>query len=149
MANEYKNEPIPIPEGILGDKPRSFKWDVNAHEAFEEETGQDLMAVINSMTPERDSDGNVVKVNIPKVAILRGLVWAGLLHEEPRLTAKGVGALMTMNTFTDVAPYLGQSLRQYLPKPPESSTPIETPASEGESRSTGVASTPSPNATSE
>ncbi len=65
---------------ILLDKERTLRFDFNACVAYERETGQSISALKDN----------------PGFTSIRALIWAGLLHEEPKLTIERAGAMLDL-----------------------------------------------------
>lgn len=61
------------------EKPCSLKYDINALSELENACGA---SIVNLLSNEE---------NMQKISTMRYLWWAGLLHEEPKLTLKEVG----------------------------------------------------------
>lgn len=101
------------------DKPRHLSFPFNAFVAFEEATGQDLLAVFDGMA----------KGNRPTMKVLRAMVWSGLLQEEPTLTPEQVGEFMSLRNFAELAPLLAEALMLALPevKKDDSENPRKAP----------------------
>ena len=64
------------------DKPRKIKFDLNAVAEFEEETGSSFVSIASD-----GADGLGMKH-------VRALLWAGLLHEDQKITVKEAGDLV-------------------------------------------------------
>lgn len=87
---------------ITLDRPRRILLDFNALAEFEGATGR------NALTMELWQQ--------PTASDLRALVWAGLLHEDPELTLKHVGAWMTFDKLITIQAGMGQALEAALPE---------------------------------
>jgi hypothetical protein len=68
---------------IALDKPRTVKFDFNANVKLEKETG------VNTLME------NPIDKDHMNGAMLRAMLWAGLLHEDKVLTIEQVGAMIT------------------------------------------------------
>lgn len=108
---------------VMLDKERHLSYPFNALVSFEDETGQDLLAVFDSMA----------KGVRPSMKLLRAMVWCGLLHEDPELTPDQVGEMLTFRTFGDLAPLMGEAIMLALPERDPDANPRRAPAKRGQS----------------
>lgn len=104
MNTEFLNTPIVVD---VGGKERGMQFNANAHIAFEEATGENLLGLIVRMR---------TKPHETNMRALRALVWASLITNDPQLTPEQVGAWLTMRVFRDIAESLSEALKQYLPE---------------------------------
>lgn len=88
------------------DRPRQVKFDLNAFAELEEKYGN-MEAAFHAM-----QSGSM------KAA--RTLLWAGLLHEEPNLTEREVGGLVTLGNITEVMERITKALTEAVPEGGES-----------------------------
>ena len=77
MANKYRGE-----VGIRLDRTRILKFTFNALAEFEDLTGKSVNEIFANAEKEMG------------FTMIRNLIWAGLIHEDPTLTPKMVGDLI-------------------------------------------------------
>jgi hypothetical protein len=91
---------IPTVQVDLGDgKTRNLRYDLNAFCDLERVTGK-----------------SITEFSSPSITDVRALVWAGLLHEEPGLTEREVGALLGMADVQDVMGLVAEALGLAMPE---------------------------------
>ena len=95
------------------DKERTLLFDLNAFIELEEKFG----TVDKALTAL--SEGSV--------KALRALLWAGLLHEDDKLTEKAVGALIGLGDLQEVAQAINDAVMSDLPEPQEADPNAQTP----------------------
>ena len=76
MANKYRGE-----VGIRLDRVRILKYTFNALAEFEDLTGKSVSSIFTNAEESMS------------FVMIRNLVWAGLIHEDPSLTPAKVGEL--------------------------------------------------------
>lgn len=87
---------------ITLDKKRTLRYDLNAFAELEElgmGTSGEVMEVLQ--------DGSM--------KAMRGLLWAGLIHEDPELTLQQVGFWVTMDNLEDVSQKVTEAITGSLP----------------------------------
>lgn len=91
------------------DRPRRLKYDMNA--MAEAETVLDMPVI-------SDSAGESVFRRLAEkrgnVRFLRGLLWAGLLYHEPKITLAEVGNLITLNNMPEVVDGINKALTLFF-----------------------------------
>lgn len=102
MFNELFNTPIPV---TINGKNTTMVFNANAHAEFEALSGVDLITMLRGM-----AEGTV-----PKIGVLRALVWSLLITAQPDLKPSDVGAWLTLREFQRLSPYIGQAMKQYMP----------------------------------
>lgn len=88
------------------DKPRTLILDFNAFALFRDVTGQELPDVVAGMFA-RDDKGELVKdengaptVSAPlTTSQMRAMIWAGLAHEDSKLTLQQVGRYLSQRNY--------------------------------------------------
>ncbi len=102
-----------------------LKYNINAFVIAEEVLGQSISQIAVSLA------------SMPKIMTIRGLYWAGLLHEDPKLKLSEAGELM-QNRIDD-GESLGKIVKEVckaieasgiFPKQEEDSDPQNSPASQ-------------------
>lgn len=94
MANRYKGEVT-----IDLDRARTLRLDYNAFAEFEGVIGRpwnyyvQLIASAQSLPPDEQVNATLELLG---VRVLRALLWAGLVHEDPKLTVRQAGDLMQL-----------------------------------------------------
>ena len=91
------------------DKPRRLMYDLNAMCAYEEKTGENML---NGLDLKR--------MNAQQVRVL---LWAGLTHEDTKLTLQDVGKLITGKSILDLTKAVLSAWEKALPEP-EGSAPL-------------------------
>jgi hypothetical protein len=95
----------------LGGKTRTLVYDFNALVELEEKIGvgiQDFMKMVTTGARLKD---------------LRGILWAGLIHDEPGLTPEGVGAMITsLSDFTAIGQSVKAAMEAAFPAPEPKAT---------------------------
>ena len=86
---------------ITLDRPRRLLFDFNAKVAFEEATGA------STFDPKTFNLSSKV---------IRALLWAGLLHENPMLTLQEAGAMITRQNEREVSKKVFEAWRLSLPE---------------------------------
>lgn len=84
---------------IVLDRERTLRFDMNARVEFEEATGE------NSLEPAFWTKKMTAKNQ-------RALIWACLVHEDPALTLKDVGAMLTPKMHLMAVEKLQQTLNE-------------------------------------
>lgn len=72
----------PVKLNLLGDRPRTLRFDINSLDAVESMLGAEVGDML---------EGGTIGL---KIRATRGLLWGALLHEEPRITPAEVGDLI-------------------------------------------------------
>lgn len=107
------------------DKKRHLKFDLNAFVELEEKFGS-IGAAFEAL-----EKGSIKGV--------RTLLWAGLVHEDPELTERDVGALVTVEKLSEVTAMITQAVNAALPEADEKN-PL-SPASQTTEAGDGTGST--------
>lgn len=81
----------------IGGKTRHLRYDMNALAAIEE--------TLNISLDQLEAVAN-------RITTLRALLWAGLLHEEPTLTLRDVGAWVDMEDIQAVGEKITHALEE-------------------------------------
>lgn len=87
----------------LGGKVRTFRFRVRAWEAFEKQSGRNVLT------------GNVLE-NLGLQEIVT-LAWAGLLHEDPELTRDEFGDMLGLRELHQLPALVAAALQEDLPDP--------------------------------
>lgn len=103
MANKIKIKPVPIEL----DKPRSILFDFNAWIELEDIYGN-IPAAMEKMGSGLMRD-------------VRNILWAGLVHEDPELTIKDVGKILSIADLEEVTKAMIAATEQALPEGNEKS----------------------------
>lgn len=101
---------------IVLDRPRRLCFDLNALIALEEATGWDMMR------------GGVQTATL-KLKDVRALLWAGLLHEDPKLKQEDVGKYLHMGNIGEVGEIVMRAYGGSMPEAPEVGKAQEAPES--------------------
>lgn len=88
MKTNVKRGIIPI----TLDKERTLFYDLNALVALEEQ-GVDIAAISEGV----------------KMSQVRGILWAGLIHEDKGLTLEDVGTMVTFDNINEVSEAIGKA----------------------------------------
>jgi hypothetical protein len=107
------------------DRPRSLRFDFNALAAYEEATGESVMASSFAIDSARK---------------IRALLWAGLLHEDATLTVQDVGAMIHTGNAMLVSQAVRGALASALPENADGDDDEE----EGQAVGNGPAANPGP-----
>lgn len=84
------------------DKPRRLRYDLNALAEIEEGTGKPLTELNQGNMGVRD---------------IRLILWAGLVHEDPNLTQRDVGAMVSGENLGQVMDKLKEALELAIGSP--------------------------------
>ena len=84
------------------DKHRTLKFDLNAFSELEEKYGS-MEKAFNAM------QGGSMKA-------ARTLLWAGLLHEDDKLTERQVGGMVTLDNLETVMDSISKALMEAMPQ---------------------------------
>lgn len=84
------------------DQPRTLKFDLNAFSELEEKYGS-MEKAFNAM------QGGSMKA-------ARTLLWAGLLHEDDKLTERHVGGMVTLENLETVMDSISKALMEAMPQ---------------------------------
>lgn len=82
------------------DKTRHLKLDLNAMANFEKATGKSFTEIGKDLSAQN----------------IRALLWASLLHEEPKLSQNDVGGWIDVTNMSYVAKKLGELTNKSMPK---------------------------------
>ena len=96
------------------DKPRTLKFDLNAFAELEEKYGNMEQAFF------------AMQSGSMKAA--RTLLWAGLLHEDEKLTERKVGSMVTLDNLSTVMDTISAALLEAMPPDDENTQTEEAPA---------------------
>lgn len=91
----------PRPVQVLLDKERELLFDLNAFACLEEEYGS-LDEVFDALGKGR-------------IKALRAVIWAGLLHEDEKLTPRDVGKLLSLASLEDMMGLVNKAITQSIP----------------------------------
>ena len=83
------------------DKERKLCFDLNAMAEFEEVTGKSIFQTLEQMTAKD----------------LRALLWACLIDEDPTLTIKDVGRMVTPDKIEEINKSISEAVKQAMPEP--------------------------------
>jgi hypothetical protein len=131
------------------DKKRHICFDVNAHIAFEEATGEQLISVIQGLSAQarEAKEEGATYPKLPPMKTLRAILWAGLLSEtldengdptEASLTLKQVGALLNLASLFQLFEQIGQAFAVSMPEATDRPTGAAPSATGSRKRSTGA-----------
>lgn len=81
-----------VPITLADGKERHLRYDFNALIAIEETLGIPI-----------DSLESVLTGPMRKLSMIRGILWAGLVHEDKALTQEDVGALLDLSNMEKMA----------------------------------------------
>ena len=103
----------PVTVSLTLDKERALKYDLNAFAEIEEVYGsmQQAFAAMQSGS----------------MKAARTLLWAGLLHEDEKLTPRNVGALVTLDNMNSVMDAISEALLEAMPED-DTAEPEDPPA---------------------
>lgn len=90
------------------DRPRRLRYDANALVAVEEVLGRPLQEII---PPDEDRASRQVGFREMRV-----LLWAGLLHEDPKLTLLQAGELLDLQRMTDIMAKVNEAIAAAFPE---------------------------------
>jgi hypothetical protein len=99
-VSDVRVKPVPI----TLDKERTLKYDLNAFAEIEERFG-----TVQKAFEELEKQ---------KIKAVRAVLWAGLIHEDPKLTEKQVGAMLSFGELASVLPAVSEAITAALPKVP-------------------------------
>ena len=97
---------------VLLDKERTLKYDLNSFIELEE-----LYGSIEGALKEMEKGTGQMKA-------VRAVLWAGLLHEDPSLTVKSVGAMLSLRNLDAVSQTLSAAIEAALPKGTDTKNPL-------------------------
>lgn len=97
-VSDVRVKPVPI----TLDKERTLKYDLNAFAELEERFG----------TIQKAFD----ELQQQKLKAVRAIVWAGLIHEDPKLTEQQVGAMLSFADLASILPAVTEAIEAALPK---------------------------------
>lgn len=97
MARTIKSIPIEL------DKPRTLRFDFNALCSFEDATG---LSVFNP---------DVLTSNLSATKV-RALLWAGLLDEDPGLSLKDVGVMLSSGNLSAITAKITAAIKAQTPE---------------------------------
>lgn len=100
-ASDIKLKPVKVKL----DKERNLKYDFNAFAEIEEKFG----------TVQKALD----ELNKQKMRAIRTILWAGLIHEDEKLTERQVGAMFTLGDIGEIVSPLMEAITAALPKADE------------------------------
>ncbi|WP_026975984.1 GTA-gp10 family protein [Alicyclobacillus contaminans] len=103
-VSDVRVKPIPI----TLEKERTLKYDLNAFAELEERFG----------TVQQAFD----ELQKQKLKAVRAIVWAGLIHEDPKLTERQVGSMLSFADLTGILPAVTEAITAALPKASEDAT---------------------------
>lgn len=93
MANKHRG----YVEVELGGEVRRLKYDLNALAELEDALGYPVTQLRDDRIGVRE---------------LRALVWAGLLHEEPKLTLKAAGSMIELDRIEEITKAVTEALER-------------------------------------
>ncbi|WDU84207.1 hypothetical protein [Caloramator sp. Dgby_cultured_2] len=97
-VNDIRVKMIPIQL----DKERHLKFDLNAFAELEELYG-DFQTAMDAM-----SKGSIKAI--------RAMLWAGLIHEDEKLTIKQVGSMIDMTNINEIVSAISKAISEAMPK---------------------------------
>jgi hypothetical protein len=97
-VSDVRVKPIPIKL----DKERTLKYDLNAFAELEDRFG----------TIQKAFD----ELEKQKLKAVRAIVWAGLIHEDPKLTEQQVGSMLSFADLATILPAVTEAITAALPK---------------------------------
>ncbi|GMA55498.1 hypothetical protein GCM10025857_68550 [Alicyclobacillus contaminans] len=90
------------------DKERTLKYDLNAFAEIEDRFGT-LQKAFEELEKR-------------KLKAVRAILWAGLLHEDPKLTEQQVGAMLSFADLASILPDVMKAIMAALPDVTEDDT---------------------------
>lgn len=96
------------------DKPRKWQFDANAFIALQEALGEKAFDRILALTPAKDAE---LKVTAETIAVFRGLLYCGLVSDDPSATLLSIGRLVTPRTVMDLLPSILEAMNKGLEDP--------------------------------
>jgi hypothetical protein len=87
---------------IMLDKERHLKFDLNAFAELEEIYG-DFQVAMNAMQNR-------------SIKAIRAMLWAGLIHEDEKLTIKQVGSMIDMTNINKIVSAISKAISEAMPK---------------------------------
>jgi hypothetical protein len=100
-VSDVRVKPIPI----TLDKERTLKYDFNAFAEIEERFGT-IQKAFGELTDKKS----------PKLKAVRAILWAGLIHEDPKLTEQQVGAMLSLGDLATIMPAVLEAIHAAMPK---------------------------------
>lgn len=97
-VSDVRVKPVPI----MLDKERTLKYDLNAFAEIEERFG----------TVQKAFD----ELQQQKLKAVRAVLWAGLIHEDPKLTERQVGSLLSLGDLATILPAVTEAITAALPQ---------------------------------
>lgn len=85
----------------IGDKTRHLRFDMNAFAELEQMYGS-VEKAIKSL-----QSGNIKSII--------NILWAGLIHEDAKLTPKAVGKMFDLKQINELGELIGQAIKQAVP----------------------------------
>jgi hypothetical protein len=97
-VSDVRVKPVPIKL----DKERNLKYDLNAFAELEERFGS-----VQKAFEELEKQ---------KLKAVRAVLWAGLIHEDPKLTEQQVGAMLSFGDLATILPAVTEAITAALPQ---------------------------------
>ncbi len=111
------------------DRPRSILFDMNALAELDQQIDESPFSYIAKAG--RDLQHG-------RVNVLRVLLWAGLIHEDPKLTITGAGKLINFDNLEEVGTAIVKALQEHLPDSKEEQAPLANQPSKLKSEISGL-----------
>jgi hypothetical protein len=92
------------------DKERFLKFDLNAFAELEDTYG--------------NIDDAMKAMEKGSIKAVRALLWSGLIHEDPSLTQKDVGALIGLSDLQELSKSLTEAMGAQMPEPKAQKGPV-------------------------
>lgn len=86
---------------LMLDRERTLKFDLNAFAELEEKFG--------------NMDNAFLQMQSGSMKAARAMLWAGLLHEDPNLTEREVGGLVTLSNIDAVMTRITEAISEAVP----------------------------------
>jgi len=104
---------------IALDRERALRYDFNAHAAFEEATGVCLLEAVSPLFEGVDGETPkpLAAMKRFRLRLFRALLWSGLIHEDPTLTERQVGAWVGLQDLGRLLPIVLDAVTGTLPEP--------------------------------
>lgn len=115
------------------DRPRKWQFDANAFIALQQALGEKAFDRIFALSPAGDAP---LKVTAETIEVFRGLLYCGLVSDDPEATLQSIGKLVTPRTMMDQLPQILEAMNRGLQDP--------TPAAANQAQPQPSTSGPSP-----
>lgn len=105
------------------DRPRKWQFDTNAFIALQQALGENAF---DRMLALKDA-GPLKAVNAEAIEVFRGLLYCGLVSDDPDLTLQRVGALLTTRMIVELLPQILEAMNKSLSDPTGAAAELAQP----------------------